>query len=240
MGYASAYLSELQKIKVVRVAQLAERKTENLEVTSSTLVPDTGLNLYNMIRSDILSVFRISSNSSFSVSLFQFAFSKNIYIYVYSTWFFFFSLLLRYSTTLHKTYFVDLNAFEVNKTLAFKTSLGTNLNILMYTFYSTRVGQKIVLLTHNTINIFSKTLNSLFQNIMWVEREISEMFGVQFDDKKDNRRLLLDFSYIGNPMLKSHPVTGFIEVYFNAFKQWIEYGKCLFQDGERPISGFDN
>lgn len=75
---------------------------------------------------------------------------------------------------------------------------------------------------------------------MWVEREISEMFGIQFEDKKDNRRLLLDFSYIGNPMLKSHPVTGFIEVYYNAFKQWIEYGKCLFQDGERTANGFDN
>jgi len=52
-----------------------------------------------------------------------------------------------------------------------------------------------------------------------VEREISEMFGICFSGKKDNRRLLLDFSFIGNPLLKSYPVTGFVEVFYSVMKQ---------------------
>lgn len=98
-------------------------------------------------------------------SVFQFSYNKSIFIYIYSSWVFFYSLFFRYSTLIYKTFFVELNAFEVNKTLAFKTSLSTNLNILMYIFYSTKLGQKLIMLTHNTSSILTKTINTLFQNI---------------------------------------------------------------------------
>jgi len=147
---------------------------------------------------------------------------------------------MRYSTALSRVFFVDLNAFEVNKTLAFKTELSTNLAVLMHTYFSTKVGQKLIILTHTTLNMFFKTLNKLFQNITWVEREIGEMFGIQFEDKNDNRRLLLDFSFIGNPMLKSYPVTGFMEVYYNSFKQWLEYIKNCFSNGAKMNNDFNN
>lgn len=110
----------------------------------------------------------------------------------------------------------------------------------MYTFFSTKLGQKLVVLTHNTSSILTKTLNTLFQNITWAEREISEMFGISFSGKKDNRRLLLDFSFIGNPLLKSYPVTGFVEVYYDVIKQWIEYGLALLLEGEKQNAEFGN
>jgi len=66
------------------------------------------------------------------------------------------------------------------------------------------------------------------------------MFGIQFEDKNDNRRLLLDFSFIGNPMLKSYPVTGFMEVYYNSFKQWLEYIKNCFSNGAKMNNDFNN
>lgn len=64
------------------------------------------------------------------------------------------------------------------------------------------------------------------------------MFGISFSGKKDNRRLLLDFSFIGNPMLKSYPVTGFVEVFYSVIKQWIEYGLCLLLEGEKTNAEF--
>jgi len=96
------------------------------------------------------------------------------------------------------------------------------------------------MVTHNTSSILTKTFNTLFQNITWAEREISEMFGISFGGKKDNRRLLLDFSFIGNPLLKSYPVTGFVEVYYDILKQWIEYNLVLFLEGLKINNGFDN
>lgn len=96
------------------------------------------------------------------------------------------------------------------------------------------------MVTHNTSSILVKTFNTLFQNITWVEREICEMFGITFLGKKDNRRLLLDFSFIGNPLLKSYPVTGFVEVYYDILKQWIEYNLALFLEGVKINNGFDN
>lgn len=189
---------------------------------------------------DFLSVLKLSSVSLINFSVFQIIYTKYVFLYIYSGWIFFYGLLFRYSTLLYKVFFVDLNAFEVNKTLAFKTSLSTNLNILMYTFFSTKLGQKLVVLTHNTSSILTKTFNTLFQNITWAEREISEMFGISFSGKKDNRRLLLDFSFIGNPLLKSYPVTGFVEVYYDVIKQWIEYGLALLLEGEKQNAEFGN
>lgn len=108
----------------------------------------------------------------------------------------------------------------------------------MYVFFSTKLGQKLIMLTHNTSSVLTKTINTLFQNITWAEREISEMFGINFSGKKDNRRLLLDFSFIGNPMLKSYPVTGFVEVYYSVIKQWIEYGILLLLEGSKLNTEF--
>lgn len=45
------------------------------------------------------------------------------------------------------------------------------------------------------------------------------MFGISFLQKKDNRRLLLDFSFIGYPLLKSYPVTGYVELFYSVIEQ---------------------
>lgn len=185
------------------------------------------------MRVDIITLFGIAAQATINFALFQFSRIKSIFIYIYNNWLYFFGLLVRYSTLLYKVYFTELNAFEVNKTLAFKNSVSTNLNIIMHVFYSSRLQQKFIFLSHNTSSILSKTFNNLFQNITWPEREISEMFGISFLQKKDNRRLLLDFSFIGYPLLKSYPVTGYVELFYSVIEQWLVYNGCIFTEGEK-------
>lgn len=185
------------------------------------------------MRVDIITLFGIAAQATINFALFQFSRIKSIFIYIYNGWLYFFGLLVRYSTLLCKVYLTELNAFEVNKTLAFKNSVSTNLNIIMHVFYSSRLQQKFIFLSHNTSSILSKTFNNLFQNITWPEREISEMFGISFLQKKDNRRLLLDFSFIGYPLLKSYPVTGYVELFYSVIEQWLVYNGCIFTEGEK-------
>ena len=66
-------------------------------------------------------------------------------------------------------------------------------------------------------NSFNKlfTLENFFLNSNWVERELIEFFGTEFVFKKDTRNLLLDYTFSGNPLLKTFPTEGYEELYFN-------------------------
>lgn len=59
------------------------------------------------------------------------------------------------------------------------------------------------------------SISTFFQNAQWPEREASEMTGAFFYNKIDNRKLLLDYSFIGFPLLKIYPSTGFIELIYS-------------------------
>ena len=48
----------------------------------------------------------------------------------------------------------------------------------------------------------------MYKNSNWLEREVAEMHGVEFTNKKDSRRLLLDYTTFENPLLKKFPCEG--------------------------------
>ncbi|MDX8397217.1 MAG: NADH-quinone oxidoreductase subunit C [Mariprofundaceae bacterium] len=58
----------------------------------------------------------------------------------------------------------------------------------------------------------------------WFEREAFEMFGIIFNHHPDLRRLLTDYGFEGHPMLKSFPVTGRAEMFFDE-EQW----RCVYR-----------
>ena len=43
------------------------------------------------------------------------------------------------------------------------------------------------------------------------------MFGLNYRFKKDLRKLLVDYSTMDNPLLKSYPLEGFFDVFYNFF-----------------------
>lgn len=52
------------------------------------------------------------------------------------------------------------------------------------------------------------TLTDIWPGSNWFEREIFDLFGIEFTDHPDQRRLLLPFDYQGHPLRKDYPVTG--------------------------------
>jgi len=64
------------------------------------------------------------------------------------------------------------------------------------------------------INILS--LETLFKSLSWAEREVSELFGIFFLFKKNNRKLISDYFLKIYPMLKWVPSVGFSEVYLSS------------------------
>ncbi len=57
----------------------------------------------------------------------------------------------------------------------------------------------------------------------WFEREAFDLFGILFDGHPDLRRLMTDYGFIGHPFRKDFPLTGNVEVKYDADKGRVVY-----------------
>jgi NADH-quinone oxidoreductase subunit C len=66
-------------------------------------------------------------------------------------------------------------------------------------------------------------LTPLWNAANWFEREAFDMFGIIFEGHLDLRRILTDYGFIGHPMRKDFPVTGNVEMRYDAEKKRVIY-----------------
>jgi NADH-quinone oxidoreductase subunit C len=66
-------------------------------------------------------------------------------------------------------------------------------------------------------------LTPLWNAANWFEREAFDMFGIIFEGHLDLRRILTDYGFIGHPMRKDFPVTGNVEMRYDAEKKRVTY-----------------
>jgi NADH-quinone oxidoreductase subunit C len=57
----------------------------------------------------------------------------------------------------------------------------------------------------------------------WYEREAFDLFGLLFKNHPDLRRLLTDYGFIGHPLRKDFPLTGHVQVRYDAEKKRVIY-----------------
>lgn len=58
----------------------------------------------------------------------------------------------------------------------------------------------------------------------WYEREAFDLYGVMFSGHPDLRRILTDYGFVGHPFRKDFPVTGYVEMRYDA-----EQGRVVYQ-----------
>jgi NADH-quinone oxidoreductase subunit C len=63
----------------------------------------------------------------------------------------------------------------------------------------------------------------IFSTASWFEREVFDMYGIEFSGHPDLRRILTDYGFKGNPMLKDFPLTGYEEVRYDIEAKKVVY-----------------
>jgi len=67
------------------------------------------------------------------------------------------------------------------------------------------------------------SLTEIWSSANWFEREAFDMIGVIFDGHVDLRRILTDYGFIGHPLRKDFPVSGHVEMRYDAEKKRVIY-----------------
>ncbi|HEY4318509.1 MAG TPA: NADH-quinone oxidoreductase subunit C [Herbaspirillum sp.] len=89
-------------------------------------------------------------------------------------------------------------------------------------------------LTHNwrvRVRVFApddelpllSSMTSLWSTADWYEREAFDLFGILFEGHNDLRRLLTDYGFIGHPFRKDFPVSGYVEMRYDAEQRRVIY-----------------
>ena len=67
------------------------------------------------------------------------------------------------------------------------------------------------------------SVTPVWNSANWFEREAFDMYGVIFDGHDDLRRILTDYGFIGHPMRKDFPVSGHVEMRYDAEQKRVIY-----------------
>lgn len=162
----------------------------------------------------------------------------NLYLLTYPRWLLTVFTTLRYHSLFYKCLVQDINTFEHLKSVDRRQANSPLLSVLYHTYLPVfDLRFTVATFVEPAVGVYP--VSPLFQNLAWTEREISEMFGIKFNGKKDNRHLLLDYSFTGWPMLKSFPVAGLVELFYSVNLAGISYYSLGLFESSKIENNFD-
>ena len=148
---------------------------------------------------------------------------------------------IKESKILHNQLYISINSedlldvillLKTNKNTKFKQLIditavdfpqNTKRFKIVYLLLSHEFSQRIIVsyFINENEKIFS--LTKIFPSANWMEREIFDMYGVQFNDHPDLRRILTDYNFKDYPLRKDFPLTGHLEVRYSEEEKKVIY-----------------
>lgn len=82
---------------------------------------------------------------------------------------------------------------------------------------------RIRVLTENNDYPVVDSVTDVWPVANWFEREAFDLYGIVFTGHPDLRRILTDYGFIGNPFRKDFPITGHVEMRYDAEQKRVIY-----------------
>ena len=70
---------------------------------------------------------------------------------------------------------------------------------------------------------FVPSIHDIWKGANWFEREAYDLFGILFEGHPDLRRILTDYGFIGHPFRKDFPLSGHVEMRYDALLKKVIY-----------------
>jgi NADH-quinone oxidoreductase subunit C len=68
-----------------------------------------------------------------------------------------------------------------------------------------------------------QSVTEIWNSANWFEREVFDLFGIVFEGHNDLRRILTDYGFIGHPFRKDFPLSGHVEMRYDAQQARVVY-----------------
>lgn len=68
------------------------------------------------------------------------------------------------------------------------------------------------------------SITGVWSSANWFEREAFDLYGIVFEGHNDLRRILTDYGFIGHPFRKDFPLSGYVEMRYDA-----ERGRVIYE-----------
>jgi len=94
---------------------------------------------------------------------------------------------------------------------------------LIYLLLSHEMNKRIKISINFEIGKKIPTITKVYPSANWMEREVFDMYGIEFNDHPDLRRILTDYNFDGHPLRKDFPLTGFNEVRYSEKEKKVIY-----------------
>lgn len=160
--------------------------------------------------------------------------SKNINLTISNSHLFYLCTHIKLATPFYTTQLCDMLVYEVLQSPNTHNSPNTNNwskaqnTIIVYNFHSFHSQNRFFIFTQTSststkskflkINDSSDSIAELFPAANWLEREMSELHGINFAGKKDLRNLMLQYGDTTAPFQKLFPSIGVKELFYDPLK----------------------
>ena len=106
---------------------------------------------------------------------------------------------------------------------------------VVYHFLSFKNNARIRVKIEISENEAIQSITQIFPAANWFEREAFDMYGIQFTDHPDLRRILTDYGFEGYPLRKDFPLTGNVEVRYDEMEKKVIYEPVKLQQDYRDF-----